>query len=126
MAFPADKLIGDHLLTKTKTAGEDLLGNRFVKVDTTDDTLVYYADAGEAGIGVNREAVKTGQLANVVLHGTAFVTTSENVAAGDPISADADGKAQIATATEQVLGRAFGNANSGDAVLVVLGVGGIF
>jgi hypothetical protein len=126
MAFPADKLIGDHLLTKTKTAGEDLIGNRFVKVDTTDDTLVYYADAGEAGIGVNRETVKAGQLVNVVLAGTAFVTTAANIAAGEPVAAAADGKADVATTANQVLGRAFINANSGDAVLVVLGVGGIF
>ena len=126
MAFPADKFIGDHQLTKTKTAGENLEANRFVKVDTTDDSLVFYADAGEAGIGVNRDKVNTGQPADIVLIGTAYVTAAGNVAAGDPVAAAADGKADVATTANQVVGRALKNANVSDPVLVLLGVGGIF
>ena len=124
----ADKRIADHLLTKTYTAGEALEANRFVKGDTGDaeGRTVIYADAGEAAIGVNRDKLALGQLADIVLAGTAYLMTSENVTINDPVSADADGKAQVASGTDQVLGRAVSNANSGGYVKVLLGVGGAF
>lgn len=124
----ADKYIGDALLTKTHIADEDLAAMRFVKLVTStgQQPHVVYADAGEAATGVCRDAYDSGKLADIVLVGTAWVTTSENVAAGEAVSADADGKAQVAASTEQVMGQAQTDANSGDAVLVLLGLGGIF
>lgn len=122
-----DKAIGDHLLTKTHIADEDLAANRFVKLVTATGVHPHcvYADAGEKGCGVTRDAYASGKLADIVLMGQAFVTTSENVAAGDVVAADADGKAQVAAATENVMGLAMSDANSGEVVLVLLGYGGI-
>lgn len=124
----ADKAIGDALLTKTHIADEELEGNRFVKLVTATGIIphVVYADAGEKACGVNRDKIAIGKLADIVKIGTAWVTTSENIAATDPIAADADGKAQVATATDQVLGQAQSDANSGEKVLVLLSIGGIF
>jgi hypothetical protein len=118
----ADKFIGDHLLTKTHRADEIIEGNRFVKLVTATGLQphVVYADAGEQAIGVNRDKVASGQLCDVVLKGTAFVMTSENIAAGEMVSADADGKAQVAAGGDAVMGIANTDANSGEMVLVEL------
>ncbi len=126
MTFPADKAIGDPVLVKTYTAGEALEANRFVKVDTTTDTLVVYADAGEAAIGVNRDAAASGDVVDIVMLGRWPVLAAGNITAGDPIAAAADGKAEVATTANQVIGRATQNANVATNVNVLLGVGGIF
>ncbi len=124
----ADKFIGDALYTKTHTADEDLAANRFVKLSTATGSQphVVYADAGEAACGVTRDGYDSGDLADVVKIGAMWVKTSENIAAGQAVSADNDGKAQVAASTEQVLGQAQTDANSGDPVLVLLALGGIF
>jgi hypothetical protein len=124
----ADKAIGDHLLTKTHVADVALEANRFVKLVTATGVTphVVYADAGEAAVGVTRDAYAIGKLADIVKIGQAYVTASENIAAGQAVSADASGKAQVAASTEQVLGQAQTDANSGDVVLVLLSLGGIF
>lgn len=123
-----DKKIGDHKLTKTHVADEAIPANRFVKVVTATGSgtvHVVLADSGEAGCGVSRDTYASGELADVVLIGQAYVLTSENVAAGNIVSADNDGKAQVAAAAEHVMGRAMSDANSGEYVLVLLGYGGI-
>lgn len=124
----ADAAIGDHKLTKTHVADEALAAHRFVKLVTATGTTphVVYADAGEAACGVTRDAYASGKLADIVKMGQAYVETVENVAAGEAISAAADGKAQVATTAEQVLGQAQTDANSGEPVLVLLALGGIF
>lgn len=124
----ADKFIGDHLLTKTHIADEDLPANRFVKLVTATGVQphVVLSDAGEVTCGVNRDTVSSGKLADIVKVGTAFVTTSENIAAGQAVSSDTDGKAQVAASTEQVQGQAQTDANSGEVVLVLLSLGGIY
>ena len=119
----ADRPIADHVLTKTFTAGEELEGNRFVKRVTGGNTVVY-ADSGEGAIGVVRDKIAIAKLADIILVGTAFVMTSENVAADSLVSADTDGKAQATAGSEQVLGKALTDANSGEYVKVLLSIGG--
>ncbi len=129
MTITADRAIGDHILTKTHIADEAIEGNRFVKLVTPVITLmphVVYADAGESACGVMRTTTASGALGDVVKMGQAWVTTSENVAAGQSVSADADGKAQVAASTELVCGAAQTDANSGELVLVLLSLGGIY
>lgn len=123
----ADKYIGDAVLTKTHIADEALAAMRFVKLvsATGQQPHCVYADSGELGIGVCRDAYASGKLADVVLVGTAWVTTSENVAANLLVSADADGMAQVAGGGEYVYGVSQTDANSGDPVLVLLGKGGV-
>jgi hypothetical protein len=124
----ADKFIGDHKLVKTHIADEALAANRFVKLVTATGVQphVVYADAGEAACGVARDAYASGKLADVVKMGQAYVTTAENIAAGQAVAAANDGKAAVAVSTNQVLGQAQTDANSGEVVLVLLSLGGIF
>lgn len=129
MAITADRAIGDHILTKTHIADEDIIGNRFVKLVTPVTTLmphIVYADAGDAACGVARTDIDNGKIGDVVKMGQAWVTTSENIAAGQSVSADNDGKAQVAGSGEIVLGEAQNDANSGELVLVLLSLGGIY
>jgi len=121
----ADKHIGQHLLTKTYTAGEALTGNRFVKRVTGGNTVIY-ADAGELACGVVRDTIAVDKLADVVMVGTAFVEASENVAAALAVCAAADGKVAPATTTNNVLGTSLTDANTGEFCEVLLGVGGIY
>lgn len=127
MAFPADKFIGDAVLTKTHIADEALVAMRFVKLVTATGQQPHcvYADSGELATGVCRDAYAIGKLADVVLIGTAWVTTSENVAAQQLVSPDADGKAQVAAGGEYIAGIAQTDANSDEPVLVLLGIGGV-
>lgn len=124
----ADKAIGDHILTKTHTADAALNGNTFVKLVTATGIQphVVNSGAGEAACGVNRDTVASGQLCDVVKMGQAWVTTSANVAAGAAVASDAAGLAITAASTNQVLGQAQTDANSGELVLVLLSLGGIF
>lgn len=124
-----DTRIADHILTKTFIADEALIANRFVKGVTTtgaEGSLPHcvYADAGEAGLGVVRDGVDSGDLVDVVIEGTAYVLTSENIDISDLVSADTDGKAQVATSTDKILGRSMSAANTGEYCKVLLGGGG--
>lgn len=124
----ADKAIGDHKLVKTHTADEAIETNRFVKLVTATGVQphVVKAGAGEAACGVSYGAYASGELVDVVKQGQAFVTTSANIAAGAAVAADAGGMAITAASTNQVLGQAQTDANSGEMVLVLLSLGGIF
>lgn len=120
----ADKFVGDSVLVKTHTADMDIPAMRFVKLVTATGSQPHCTLSGsaETAAGVARNAYKSGQLVDVVLIGTAFVTTAGNVAAGKAVVSDATGKAIEGGAPG--LGQAQTDANSGDPVLVLLGVGG--
>lgn len=124
----ADKFIADHGLVKTHVADEALAANRFVKgaTGTGDPPHVVYADAGDPAIGVTRDAYASGELADIIYNGTAYVMTAANIAVNDPIQAAADGACDVATTADNVLGIAVGEANSGTPVKVKLGYAGIF
>lgn len=123
-----DKRIGDHLLTKTHVADEAIPSNRFVKTVTATGVTnhVTLADQGEKSIGVSRDTYASGELVDVVYMGTAYVLAVENIATLDYVAPEADGKASVAASTEHVRGIALTDANSGEYVLVLLSVGGIY
>jgi hypothetical protein len=126
----ADKFIGEALYTKTHVAGEALVANRFVKLVSpsspyTQPTVVY-ADAGDAAAGVSRDAYRSGDPADVVKLGAWYVEAGDNITAGTAVAAANDGKAVPAASTNQVLGQAQTDANTGDFCLVLLAFGGIF
>lgn len=124
----ADHAIGDAVLTKTHTADAALNGNTFVKLVTATGAQPHIVNsgAGEAACGVIRDTSASGDRCDVVLIGTAWVTTSANIAAGQAVASDAAGLANVAASTNQILGQAMTDANSGDMVLVLLSLGGIF
>jgi len=123
----ADKLIGTHLLVKTAIADEAITANRFVKLVTPITGLAHIvtAGAGDAACGVAPFGYDSGDIADVVKIGEAWVTANENIAAGALVAADTAGKAKNAVSTNHVLGQAQQDANSGDAVLVLLHYAGI-
>jgi len=124
-----DKLIGDALLTKTFQANEALAANRFVKLvsQSGPKPKVGYADGGEDAVGVTRDDYRINDQADVVMLGTAYVEVGgSNITAGAVIQADTDGKAEVATTADIVMGKALTDANAAGFVLVLLGNGGIY
>ncbi len=118
----ADIRIGDHQLTKTHQANEAIEGNRFVKPVSGEGFIVphvVHAEGNEVTIGVNRDGVASGQLADIVYRGTAYVLTSGIVAAGALVGCDTDGKAKVYT-SGYVCGTAVSDANSAEFVKVIL------
>jgi hypothetical protein len=128
MSFPADKFLGQSLLTKPSIADAALTANRFVKLvsATGPPPHCVHTAEGELGVGVVERAYDSGDIADIVVIGTAWVTAAENITAGQRIASEASGQAEPASSAEEVLGCALTDANSGDPVLVLLGVAGIF
>jgi len=125
----ADKYVGTHLLVKTHKTDEAIAANRFVKLVTATGAQphVVYADGGDPAVGVSRDGYASGEYADIVKIGEAWVEVGgSNIAVGQPIQADTDGKAEVATTADIVLGTAQTDANAGEFVLVLLGQGGIF
>jgi hypothetical protein len=117
---------GREVLVLTFIANADMDGNTFVGgPDATTGKSAQCADGAQA-IGVIRDDVKAGQTGDVVVLGTAWVKTSENLAAGDPVGCGATGTADKASTADLVLGYALGNTNSGEYAEIVLASGGIF
>lgn len=123
----ADKLIGTHLLVKTHKADVALTANKFVKLVTATGAQPHctLAGAGEAGVGVSRDAFASGEYADIVKMGEAYVLTGENVAAGQPVRSMANGFAGVAGSGDYIMGQAQTDANSGEGVLVLLSLGGV-
>lgn len=119
-----DKHIADAVLTKTFTAGEALVGNRLVKRVTGGNTVVY-ADAGDLAIGVVRDAIDNGKLADVILAGTAYIEASENVAAQLAVAAANDGKVAPSAGGNYIVGISLTDANTGEFCKVLLAPGGV-
>lgn len=123
----ADKFIGTHLLVKTHKADMALPANRFVKLVTATGAQPHctLAGAGEAAVGVSRDVFASGDYADIVKSGEAYVVTGENVAAGQQVRSLASGFAGVAGSGDYILGQAQTDANSGDPVLVLLSLGGV-
>ncbi len=102
--------------------------NRFV-TQVGAETVKQSDAAGQRAIGVSNTAVSAaeataGKAIKVATLGVAWVTASEAIAIGDLISTTTVGKAQVAAATEVVLGVARSAAAAdGDLVQVFLGAG---
>lgn len=109
-----------HALTRTFTAGEELLIHRRVKL--TGDYTVQYADAGEAGIGTVSAAKDNTQKVAIVLHGgmgTRTMVANGSITQNDLVYPAADGKV-TSTVTGAALGRALEAASSdGDWIEVL-------
>ncbi len=117
-----DARIGDHLLTKTHQANEAIEGNRFVKPVSGEGFIVpHVVHCGDNGVtnGVNRDGVASGQLADIVKKGTAYVLTQEIVAAGLLVGCGTDGRAKVYT-SGYTCGVSDSDANSGEFVKVIL------
>lgn len=81
-------------------AGADLSAKQFtfVKMNTTDRTVVNTAD-GEAAFGVLINNPTSGQAATVVTHGRVAVKAGGALTAGATVASDLNGAAIVASAT---------------------------
>lgn len=82
-------------LFKTKTAGGAIAAYRIVALTTTDNQVVQAAAATAALCGVTQQlgADAAGDPVDIAKGGLPEVTLGGIVAAGDPLTADAEGKA---------------------------------
>lgn len=107
-------------LVKTYFAGAAIAAHRIVAPNGTDDlTVIQAAAATSKSIGVSDlGADASGDRVDVIISDIALVEYGGNVAEGDPLTADADGKAVVAApavgANVRVIGFATVNGVSGD------------
>lgn len=80
---------------------------RFVAYSPDEGGAVQSTNAADAKLGVSDSlGASQGQQADVIRAGIGEVEYAANIAAGDPLNADADGKAIVVAAGEPYAGRA--------------------
>ena len=117
------------LLTRSWPAGAVVRGNRIVALATNADTIAETTGPTQAAIGVSDAmgATVAGQMCDVHLVGAVEVVAGGNIARGDWLISDAQGRAvplpapAVAAQTREVVGRALGAAAEGDLLFVLLG-----
>ena len=88
-------------------AATDIAPFRFVAYGPDDGTAIQSTNAADAKLGVSDSlGAAEGQMADVIRQGIGEVEYAANVAAGDPLNADADGKAVVVAAGEPYAARA--------------------
>lgn len=93
------------------TASADVAGRRIVKHGAADLAAVQATASTEAYAGVSAPMGATsGQVLDVVEHGQAEIEYGGNVTRGDPLTADANGKAIKATPGAGVVAQVIGYA----------------
>lgn len=102
-------------IRETMTAGADLSSAQFtfVKMNTTDRTIVAAANADAAdGVLINQPL--SGNAATVVVHGRVIVEVGTGgLTAGDNVGVDANGKAVTAVAADIIVGKCVDGAAAG-------------
>lgn len=88
-------------------AETDIAPFRFVAYGPDDGTAIQSTNAADAKLGVSDSlGAAEGQMADVIRQGIGEVEYAANIAAGDPLNADADGKAVVVAAGEPYAARA--------------------
>lgn len=113
------------VLTNPYTATTAIAGRRFVKHGATDGAAVQATAATDKLLGISgSQGADAGAVCDVIELGYAEVEYGGNVARGDPLTADANGKAvkaaPAATATAEVGAWAISSGVAGDFALVKL------
>jgi Uncharacterized conserved protein (DUF2190) len=96
------------VLSKGFPAGGPISKQRFVKFDTNGN-IVQCSVSGEQANGVAQftataSEISLGKGASVMLQGRAILISAEAIAAGDYVSTDASGFAQVANSDDVILG----------------------
>lgn len=117
-------------LAKTLIAGAAVAARRIVKFGASDTAAIQSAAATDAHIGVSDlGATASGDPFDVIVDGIALVEYGGNVAAGDLLTADADGKAiaaaPAATASARTIGPAMRTGVAGDIGSVRIAPGSV-
>lgn len=116
-------------LQKTLIAGAAIAKNRIVKFSAT-DTVIQAAAATDKLVGVSDNVgTDSGDRGDVIMSGIALVEYGGTVAAGDLLTADANGKAIAAApaagANARVIGVAMDAGVSGDIGSVLIAPGSV-
>ena len=120
--------MGNPTLIKNYIAEGDIEAYRIVKFGTADERVVQAGASTDLIMGVNAELpVVAGERVDVVRAGLADVEFGGTVARGQPVTADADGKAVVAAPAAGVNAHIVGfsevNAVAGDIAPVLLARG---
>jgi hypothetical protein len=96
------------VLSKGFAAGGPIVKQRFVKFDGSGN-IIQCTDSGEQANGVatftaTLAEISLGKGATVQLQGRAILIANEAIAAGDYVSTDASGFAQVANSDDVILG----------------------
>lgn len=102
------------LLTLTINAAEDIASFKFVTFTGE------VADAGEKTLGVAEQKWVEGEVASIIVLGTAVVLCSEELEVGDALTSDLDGYAKKAGATDAINAIALEKVSSGDFLKCLL------
>lgn len=114
--------------TRSYTASADIPKCRIVKFGAADGTVVLAAAATDASIGVSSElSVLSGEPCDVERFGLVDVEFGGTVTRGDPLTADANGKAVAAAPAAgtrvRIIGFAEQSAVAGDIALMQIAPG---
>ncbi|RCF46449.1 capsid cement protein [Aeromonas hydrophila] len=120
--------MGNPTLIKNYTAEGDIAAYRIVKFGAADGGVAQAAASTDLVIGVNAELpVVAGERVDVVRAGLADVEFGGTVARGQPVAADANGKAVVAApaanVSAHIIGFAEVSAVAGDIAPVLLARG---
>lgn len=107
-------------LVKNYVAGGAIAANRIVKHGAGDTLMVQAAAATDKSVGVADADTASGARVDVVMSGTADVQYGGTVARGDLLTADANGKAVVASTGNRVIGVALVSGVAGDIGEVLL------
>ena len=109
------------VLAKTYEAGETLVKNVFVALDTSNEGVVNLPSAGAKCIGVTMNAAASGQNVSVMLIGVAIVIATGAITRGDSVQALATGYVDTAASADYPCGQAdMAAAAAGDLISVIL------
>lgn len=120
--------MGNPTLTKNYTAEGAIAAHRIVKFGAADGSVTQAAASTDLVIGVNEALpVVAGERVDVIRAGIADVEFGGNVTRGQPVTADADGKAVAAApaagVNAHIVGFAEVSAVAGDIAPVMLARG---
>lgn len=97
-------------LAKTLIAATAIAANRIVKFDATDSTVVQAAAASDMSIGVSDVGGSANEPTDIIIDGIALVEYGGTVTRGQPLTADANGRAVAAAPAAGVNARVIGFA----------------
>ncbi len=101
------------LILSTK-ASADLISNRFLGFSGN------YPPVNGKALGVVDAPWLTGELANIIVSGTAVVETDVAISQGSPITSGTTGKAKVAIASEQINGYAVTSTSGAGFITILL------
>lgn len=100
---------------------------RIVKGNSNDGEVLQSAAAADGHLGVSgRDGAETGEIVSVHLDGVCPIEYGGNVATGNPLTSDANGKAVVATAGQRYIGFAHEAGDDGTIGSVHIAPGYVF